>query len=115
MSSSTRETKECVISSHSHRARKSLRVSFEIHICNEQKGDKIDPPINTTLPAIIPSAEPYSQITVVTTLEGAFNLDTNMNCTFRGKDGDQVNGLHVTTETSKEPASACSQLCNIHK
>ena len=112
MSRSTRETKECVISSHAH---KSLHVSFEIHICNAQREDKIGPLINPTLPAIIPSAEPYCQITVVTTLEGAFNLDTNMNCMFRGKDGEQVNGLHVTTETSKEPAFACSQLCNIHE
>ena len=113
MSSSTRETKECGISSF-HRAWKSLRVFFEIHICDAQREDKIDPPINTTMSAIIPSAQPYSQITVMTTLDGAFNIDTNMNCMFRGKDGKQVIGLHVTTETSKEPAFACSQLCNIH-
>ena len=78
-------------------------MSFEIPICNAEREDKNQP-----------SAGHYGQITVVTTLEGAFNLDTNMNCMFRGKDGKQVIGLHVTTETSKEPAFACSQLCNIH-
>ena len=60
-------------------------MSFEIHICNAQREDETDPPINTTLPAIIPSTGPYSKIKVVSTLERAFNLDTNMNSMFLGQ------------------------------
>ena len=42
----------------------------------------------TTLPATIPSTVPHGSITVVPTLERAFNLDIKINSLFLSKDGE---------------------------
>ena len=45
-------------------------------------------PQPNTLPATTLSTEPYSSITVVSSLQEALNLDTHRNCLFLSKDGE---------------------------
>ena len=55
-------------------------------------------------PHVYHSHAKFAAITVVTNLEGVFNLETDVNCVFLGKDGDQSPSAEKRNSSMRQAA-----------